>query len=317
MIKKALTILGLSLSVLASGCMTRMDAGDDNQPILFVSSRSGYKDIYKSDVMGERVQMLTNDSSQEAHPHWLPDGRIVFASDRTGTWDIYTMNADGSNVKPVTQDRAVNNYRPFPSPDGRIVFVSDRMKSTHIFSVLPDGMGLKQLTGNKTLDRRTFNDYPVVSNEGMVYFTSSRSSKWEIWQMSPEGHSPSQVTHTLRNVLEIAIAPATIRDSMLRTTNMTSIPRVGYMFGQPQTKLLYTMQQGTGLLDIYRMNLDGSDWRNLTSRQTYVDRSPVLLPNGRILFTTDRQGNTDVWSMTIDGRDPRPVITHSSYDSTS
>lgn len=135
--------------------------------------------------------------------------------------------------------------------------------------------------------------------------------------MSPEGHSPTQVTHTLHNVLEIAIAPASIQDDMMRSSNITTIPRVGYIWGQPQTKLLYTMQEGTGLLDIYRMNLDGSDWRNLTEQQTHVDRSPVILPNGRILFTTDRQGNTDIWSMTIDGRDPRPVVIHAAYDSTN
>ena len=184
MIKKALTLIGLSLSILVSGCATRFDADGSDKPILFVSSRSGQKDIYRADIMGQSIQQLTKDVAQEANPHWLPDGRIIFASDRTGTWDLYVMNADGSNIQPITSDRAVNNYRPFPSPDGRIVFVSDRLNSTHVFSILPNGTGLKQLTGIHSQDKTTFNDYPVVSNEGIVYFTSSRSSKWEIWQMS-------------------------------------------------------------------------------------------------------------------------------------
>lgn len=314
--RQARHILGIGLAALASlsfaGCASQQQGSDFwMDHFVFVSSRSGANDIYISDMQGQNVRQLTNDATDDATPRVGIDGRIVFSSRRTGTWQLYSMDWDGSDLKALTSDPAVNNYRPFPAPDGRIVFISDRFVKPHVFSMNPDGSDVRRLTFGSV-----YNDYPVVGDDGHIYFTSSRSSKWEIWKMGPDGTMPTQLTSSTKNIKEIALVSPTYPDKDARFTNRTTmLPTFGF-YTQPRIVFSASSSEG-GNFGIYRMNRDGSDLRELTANQMFLNRSPVMWPNGRILFTSDRSGSTDVWSMSPDGRDPRPVIADPAYDSTS
>jgi Tol biopolymer transport system component len=306
--------LTVSLTFLAlAGCAGQQHADGDfwMNHFVFVSSRSGSNDIYLSDMQGRQVRALTRDVADDATPRVGMDGKIIFASRRTGTWQIYSMNWDGSEQIALTREPAVNNYRPFPAPDGRILFVSDRMLKPHVFSMNVDGTDVRQLTQGST-----YNDYPVVGEDGHIYFTSSRSSKWEIWKMGPDGSSPQQMTHTTRNVQEIALVSPAYPDLDNRFTNRTTMLPVFGFYTQP--RIIFSASSSDGRTPgLYRMNRDGSDFRELTANQVFVNRSPVVWPNGRVFFTSDRAGSTDVWSMSPDGRDPRQMIADPAYDSTS
>lgn len=301
----------LVASTLATtGCANRMITEATPGSFVFVSSRSGANDIYLSDDTGRHVRALTHDVTDDANPHLMKNGRIVFSSRRTGTWQVYTMNLDGSDVQAVTKDRAVNNFRPFPTDDGRILFVSDRYLRTQIFSIFPDGAELKRLTPSDD-----YNDYPVSNSDGYIYFTSSRSTKWEVWRMNADGTEPTQITQTVGNILDVAVLPPNVNDTYEQSTNRTLIlPFMGF-YTQP--KIVYTMRSPSGYSDLYRMNQDGSDMRQLTMNQHNLNRSPIYVQNGRLLFTSDRTGNTDIWSMSPDGFTARPLVEHPAYDSTS
>ena len=56
--------------------------------------------------------------------------------------------------------------------------------------------------------------------------------------------------------------------------------------------------------DIYRANADGSNLRNITSSPGY-DAEPTLGPDGRIVFTSVRDGDIEIYSMNLDGSDVR------------
>ncbi|PIQ27778.1 hypothetical protein COW36_07660 [bacterium (Candidatus Blackallbacteria) CG17_big_fil_post_rev_8_21_14_2_50_48_46] len=304
----AISLVGLALA----GCASQQ-AGSDfwMNHLVFVSSRSGANDIYLSDMQGRSVRQLTHDATDDATPRVGIDGRIVFASRRTGTWQIYSMDWDGSHLKALTSEPGVNNYRPFPAPDGRVVFVSDRFVKPHVFSMNSDGSDLKRLTFGSV-----YNDYPVVGDDGHIYFTSSRSSKWEIWKMGPDGSMPTQLTSSSKNIKEIALVSPAYPDKDARFTNRSMMLPVFGFYTQPRIIFSASSSQG-GNLGIYRMNRDGSDLRELTANQMFLNRSPVMWPNGRILFTSDRSGSTDVWSMSPDGMDARQIIADPAYDSTS
>ena len=56
--------------------------------------------------------------------------------------------------------------------------------------------------------------------------------------------------------------------------------------------------------DIYRANADGSGLRNITSSPGY-DAEPTIGPDGRIVFTSVRDGDMEIYSMNGDGSDVR------------
>ncbi|MDQ3171425.1 MAG: hypothetical protein M3Q55_14920 [Acidobacteriota bacterium] len=56
--------------------------------------------------------------------------------------------------------------------------------------------------------------------------------------------------------------------------------------------------------DIYRADADGSNLRNITSSPGY-DAEPTIGPDGRIVFTSVRDGDMEIYSMNGDGSDVR------------
>ena len=56
--------------------------------------------------------------------------------------------------------------------------------------------------------------------------------------------------------------------------------------------------------DIYRGNADGSGLRNITNSPGY-DAEPTIGPDGRIVFTSVRDGDMEIYSMNGDGSDVR------------
>ena len=66
--------------------------------------------------------------------------------------------------------------------------------------------------------------------------------------------------------------------------------------------------------DIYVYDLKGNMVRKLTDRVGY-DAEATVSPNGdKIVFTSDRSGDLELWTMNIDGSDLRQVTTGLGYD---
>lgn len=124
--------------------------------VLFISGRSGKQQLWRMDIDGGNLDMLTNGEGEVANPCWGPDGRLVaFAWTQgfeIGGFNLFVM--DIANRKPVqiTKDSGVNE-NPWFAPDGlHIVYSSRRNGKTQIFSMLADGSSVRQLTssGNNT-----------------------------------------------------------------------------------------------------------------------------------------------------------------------
>ncbi len=74
-------------------------------------------------AQGYAVSQVTTSSSDDIHPDWSADGKIVFSSNRSGNYDIYVVNADGSGLKRLTND-PLDEVFPSWSADGtKIVYV--------------------------------------------------------------------------------------------------------------------------------------------------------------------------------------------------
>jgi len=102
----------------------------DGQRLVFSSDRSGYNDVYISDVDGTNVEVLNaatyGDRSNRTGPDWSPDGRLVaFQSLNGNAKQIMTLNLRDQTVRAVATEG--RNADPSWAPDSRhLVFTSDR-----------------------------------------------------------------------------------------------------------------------------------------------------------------------------------------------
>ena len=88
----------------------------------FSSNRSGYYEIWDSDLEGQGLRRLTDfRSGFTAHPKYAPDGCcIVFDARPAGVSQVFMMKADGSELRVLTGDGA-NAYSPTWSLDGSAI----------------------------------------------------------------------------------------------------------------------------------------------------------------------------------------------------
>ena len=235
------SLVGLGLTLAAVGV-------DAHAQIAFASDRHGpcYQ-IYTMSINGWNVRRLTNNSCpDDRHPSWSPDGEhIVFSSWRDGNHEIYVMDADdGGNLQNLTNNPADDEY-PSWSPDGEhIAFVSDRDRNDEIYVMdADDGGNLQNLTNNPADD-----EYPSWSPDGeRIAFVSDRDGNFRffhIYVMEVDGQNPQKLTH--------GIKPSWSPDG----------ERIAFVSREKLTS------------DIFVIDTDGQNRRNITKRFFPYDRDP-------------------------------------------
>ncbi len=132
----------------------------DGRAIAYTSYRSGFPDIYISNIFEGTMTTPTKGVGQNYLPVFSPDGtRIAFMSNRDGNSEIYVMNRDGSNARRLTNHPAID-VTPTWSPTGtQIAFTSERSGVPGIWVVGADGLGLRRLTFDHS-DRATWSPAP-------------------------------------------------------------------------------------------------------------------------------------------------------------
>jgi Tol biopolymer transport system component len=220
------------------------------------------------------------------------NGEIVFAgvgaaSGPNRFFDLYLMRADGTRVRRITRGRAWERF-PSWSPDGRwIAYISDRSRPGHegsyeIYVMRPNGTGLRRLTRDRWID-----DQLAWSPDGrQLAFVSSRpGGRFGISVMNVNGTGFRRLTHDGEGL------PAWSPDG---TT--IAYERFNARLGS------------SGTYEIWLMNPDGSDQRQLTfppPAETGPDADdfmPEWSPSGNELaFARRYRGRTDIHVIRADG----------------
>jgi Tol biopolymer transport system component len=282
---------------------TQPDVSPDGQQVVFVSDRSGHKDIWLLRIKGSVLKSLTHDRGENDAPAWSPDGsQIAFQrTEGAGEAHIFLMNADGSGQHVVEIGE-----RPAWSPDGKRlafqstldgvsgVFVREfaastfRLQSTpviscsepawspdgkkivyscekHLFVMDSDGGNVQQLNPGAMLAASA----PVWSPDGKrIAFAGSFGRSRAIFLMNVDGTGITRVSDG-----EGEAEPAFSRDGQ-RVFFESTAPGNSDIFSGPVPRTLGR-----------RLTFNSAD-----------DQSPSLSPTGgQIAFSSDRSGKPDIF----------------------
>lgn len=238
---------------------------------------------------GEK-RKLTEAGNLSYQPNWSPNGkRIAFwMIQEGGRRDIATISLKDEKPKMVTKT-ATTNWNPVWSPDGKyLYFSSDRGGNMAFWRIQTD-----ESTG-ETLGEPEIVPTPAKFNSHISF---SRNGKRLIYVQSINQSN-------LKGVEFDAKEEKTIGQSFWITKGdyLISGPELSPDGNQFVVRLVKKTQE-----DIVLMNRDGKNWRDLTN-DVYFDRYTRWSPDGKnVAFTSDRNGNYEIWTIGIDGTNLRQL----------
>ena len=179
---------------------------------------------------------------------------VVFETDRDGDWEIYIMDPDGENPTNLSNNPA-NEWEPAISPDGsQIAFVSDRDNETGggqmIYVMNVDGSDVRQLTYEE------FSSAPDWSHDGRLI---------------------------AYNTDQIYVTKADGSGDPIRLTENDQIN--WHPVWSPDNSQIAWLSGWEGAFDIFVMNADGSNVRQITDMQSA----------NMVKWTADGRLFTDSW----------------------
>jgi Tol biopolymer transport system component len=300
-----------------------------NGKIVFSSSRDGNFEIYLMDPDGTNESRLTNNTANDRTPSWSPNGtKIAFARDNS----IYVMNADGKNFKRiVTFEHGIGDLSW--SPDGKYIVFSAVTDGTDrdIYVISTGGGRARDITKNATSD-----DFePAWSPDGkrIAFVSATNSSDYDIFMMSASGNDRKLIASEGSNFhpswspdgTKLVFSSDRVRtfDIFTMAINGSNITRLTdsaaaelYPSWSPDgKKIVFSTSGSANSEQVYIMEADGSKQQRLTRNQfkdvspevrplkEAVDEDlPILRENGKILYSTSRQGNfAEIYIMNADG----------------
>ncbi|MBN2659210.1 MAG: PD40 domain-containing protein [Spirochaetales bacterium] len=165
----------------------------DGRYLAFDGER-GYStgEIYVRDLEEGSLYRVTNHRSSDWGPDWrpVPPSKIIYDSNSGGDREIYIIDEKGRNRVQLT-DNDWEDGLPGFSPDGRkIVFFSDRDGDDEIYIMNSDGTDPLRLTSNEAMDRAA-----CWSPSGeRIAFISDRDGNQEVYIMDRDGSNQTRLT---------------------------------------------------------------------------------------------------------------------------
>ncbi len=209
-----------------------------------------------------------------------PDGsKVAFVLSRGSESTIWVQGMDGGPARQLTTEghEFGSPARNMWSPDGRsLVFASRRTGTTDLWTADVETGELTQLTSDVRNDR----GHQWSPDGRWIAFVSDRGGQDDIWIVPSRGGQPLRVTNDLAS-------------------------ESSHEWSADGRTIYYERTYTEGGLGVTAP--DAGEPRMLLSWPGYSVFSADLSPDGAtVLFTSDRSGNLDIWSVPLTGGEPVP-----------
>jgi eukaryotic-like serine/threonine-protein kinase len=225
---------------------------------------------------------------------WSPDGRTIACIEGSVTpagrqSDVVEVSvADGSERRVTSQPwKFASRVAWLSDGSGLLITVSDYGYGPYqIWHVSYPGGEAQRVTS----DLSNYRGMSMTSDSKTLVAVQSDIHPFVWVWPGVEGARPEQLTS----------GPGTVNDYW------------GFSW-TPDAKIVYVSTL-SGNQDVWMMNADGSDQKQLTYAPQ-SDFDPAVSPDGRhVLFVSDRSGNSKIWRMDIDGGNPKQLTVGDSSD---
>ncbi len=276
------------------------------------------------------IKMLTDDG-ENAEAYFAFDEQKLVYQAKFGEWQcdqIFTMNIDGSDKKLVSTGKGRTTCSFFLPEGDKIIYASthladencppppDRSKgyvwqlyeSYDIFAADLDGNIVKQLTDTPGYDAEA-----VVSPLGdKIVFTSMRDGDPEIYIMDIDGSNQIRLTNAIGYDGGPFFSPDGRQIVFRASRANTAEEKKDY---EDLVKLGYVRPTA---LEIYVMNSDGSDIRQVTNSGK-ASFAPYFHPDGkRIIFSSNINSQSgrdfDLYMINVDGSGLEQITFNETFD---
>jgi Tol biopolymer transport system component len=265
--------------------------------LLAYSSELAAAEVYAMNADGSGVRRLTDDAAPDRWPDLSPDGtRIAYARKSSGSWHIFIETLSSGAVEDLSSEiHLPKGFEGYPdwSPDGRKLAFSAQMPSQDSGTADPidvlvynfDAPSLIDLTPNEPAD--------------------SMRPRW-----SPDGTKIVYGRDDFRTGFDVYVVGVNTSNK----TQLTSAP--GWQFEptwSPDGKQIAFTSYNNETTDIYVMNADGTNQRDITNTRTFNDTQPTWSAKG-IAFRSDRTGIDGIYLMNGDGSAVHRLSPARTYD---
>ncbi len=248
------------------------DTGIASSKIVFVSDRTGNKELFVADYDGFNVRQLTSNGSINRAPACSPDGRwVVYTSYRRGNPDLYLIDMENGKERLFCAFPGLNSGAAWNKDGDHLALTLSRDGNAEVYQVKSNGKDLRRLTHSHAIDCS-----PSWSPSGrQIVFTSDRPGTPQIYVLDAQDLSVRRLVR-VGNYCDSA----------------SWSPRGEF--------IVFAAREG-GFFDLWLVEPTGSKLRRLTYKGQ-SNEDPEWAPNGRHLaYTCWRAERADIHITDIRG----------------